>query len=141
MSLVEESRPPGVSTCTIRNWAPSSIAVSMPRDRNFAAVGWIAYARRRAGWVVLAGFVGYYLFMGSGKLIFVRYALPLLARLYDQEDRPWQRLSRSTGGWSRYIRSRPISGPGWGKCNSRWGRTRRPWLAIPRPWRANPTIR
>ena len=52
-----------------------------------AAVGWIAYARRRAGWVVLAGFVGYYLFMGSGKLIFVRYALPLLARLYEQEDR------------------------------------------------------
>ncbi len=35
--------------------------------------------RTQAGWVLVAGLVGYYLFMGSGKLVFVRYALPLMA--------------------------------------------------------------
>ena len=46
-----------------------------------AAAGtvWVVRERRREGWVVLAGFIGYWLFMGSGKLVFVRYALPLMA--------------------------------------------------------------
>ena len=33
---------------------------------------------RRAEWVVGAGFLAYYLTMGSGRLVFVRYALPLM---------------------------------------------------------------
>jgi len=33
---------------------------------------------RREVWVVLAGFFAYFLIMGSGRLVFVRYALPLM---------------------------------------------------------------
>lgn len=43
------------------------------------SLGWVARESRREGWVVLAGFISYWLFMGSGKLVFVRYALPLMA--------------------------------------------------------------
>lgn len=44
-----------------------------------SAIGLALYKPRREVWVVLAGFLAYLLVMGSGKLTFVRYALPLMA--------------------------------------------------------------
>lgn len=43
-----------------------------------AICGGVAAWQRTKGRVLLAAFVGYYLVMGSGQLVFVRYALPLL---------------------------------------------------------------
>jgi len=43
------------------------------------ALIWTSRHRRNEEWVVLAGFLAYYLVMGSGRLVYVRYALPLAA--------------------------------------------------------------
>lgn len=43
-----------------------------------ALVGAVLAWRCKEGRVLLAAFVGYYLVMGAGQLVFVRYALPLL---------------------------------------------------------------
>lgn len=42
------------------------------------ALGLALWQRRPAVWVLLASFAAYYLIMGAGKLLFVRYALPLV---------------------------------------------------------------
>ncbi|MBI2506434.1 MAG: glycosyltransferase family 39 protein [Candidatus Latescibacteria bacterium] len=45
------------------------------------AVGQALRSRKKEVWVLLAGFLAYYLVMGAGMLVFLRYALPLMLLL------------------------------------------------------------
>jgi hypothetical protein len=52
---------------------------------------------RKEVWVLLAGFLAYYLVMGAGMLVFLRYALPLMlllavliAGVVRSARRPWR---------------------------------------------------